>query len=47
MSAGAAVIVAAQIGAWLMRHHLRPGWIRRAFGVLLLSVAVKLAWPVF
>lgn len=43
---GVAAVAGAQAGAWLMRERLRAGWVRRAFGLLLLGVAVRLAWRV-
>jgi hypothetical protein len=47
VTTGVAVVVGAQAGAWLMRERLRPGWVKRAFGLLLLGVAVRLVWRVF
>ncbi len=46
LGAGAAVIVASQLGAWLMRERLKARWIKQGFGVLLVAIAVKLAWPI-
>ena len=46
VSAALAVIAASQIGAWLMRERLQTHLIKRAFGVILLAVAAKMAWPV-
>ncbi|OAG28459.1 sulfite exporter TauE/SafE family protein [Thermodesulfatator autotrophicus] len=37
-----AVILGAQLGARFMRHKMKPRWIKRLFGVLLIAVALKL-----
>jgi len=44
VTTGVAVVAGAQVGAWLMRERLRAHWVKRAFGLLLLGVAVTLAW---
>ncbi|AEH44121.1 protein of unknown function DUF81 [Thermodesulfatator indicus DSM 15286] len=41
-----AVIVGSQLGARVMRGKMKPKWIKRLFGVLLIAVAIKLAWRV-
>jgi uncharacterized protein len=41
-----AVVVGSQIGAKVMRERMKARWIKQLFGVLLLAVAVKFAWPV-
>jgi len=38
-----AVVAGSQLGAWLMASKARPSWVKWAYGVLLLSVAIKLA----
>jgi uncharacterized membrane protein YfcA len=39
-----AAIAGAQVGAWFMARHAKPGWVRKFYGGLLLAVAAKLAW---
>ncbi len=39
-----AVIVGSQLGAWFMARKAQPQWVRAAYGVLLLGVAVRLGW---
>ncbi len=41
-----AVIIGSQIGARIMRGKMKPKWIKRLFGLVLIGVAVKLAWRV-
>ena len=38
------VVVGAQIGARVMRDKMKPRWIKRIFGVILMGVAAKLLW---
>lgn len=45
LGAGVAVVVASQLGAWLMHRRLKARWIKQGFGLLLLAIALKLAWP--
>ncbi len=42
--ASIAVIVASQIGARVMKEKMKAKWIKQSFGVLLITVAVKLSW---
>ncbi len=42
----AAVVVGSQIGAKVMKEKMKARWIKQLFGLLLLGVAVKFAWPV-
>ena len=46
LGCAAAVIVASQLGARVMREKMKARWIKRIFGVLLIAVAVKLTWSV-
>jgi uncharacterized membrane protein YfcA len=41
-----AVIIGSQIGAKVMKEKMKARWIKQAFGVLLLLVAVKFSWPI-
>jgi len=41
-----AVIIGSQFGARVMRGRMKPKWIKRLFGLVLIGVAVKLAWKV-
>ena len=41
-----AVVIGSQIGAKVMKERMKARWIKEAFGVLLLLVAVKFSWPV-
>ncbi|MFP4561263.1 MAG: sulfite exporter TauE/SafE family protein [Thiohalorhabdus sp.] len=43
---GLAAVAGAQLGARLMRERMRPSWVKRAFGLLLLGVAARMVWPV-
>lgn len=45
LGSAAAVIVASQAGAKLMRERMKARWIKQFFGVVLIGVAIKLAWP--
>jgi uncharacterized membrane protein YfcA len=38
----AAAIAGSQLGAWLMMRKAKPAWVKRLYGVLLLTVAAKL-----
>lgn len=40
-----AVVIGSQIGAKVMKEKMKSRWIKQLFGVLLLGVAVKFAWP--
>lgn len=42
-----AVIIASQIGARVMKEKMKAKWIKKAFGLLLIIVAVKLSWHFF
>ena len=46
--AGCAVagVPASQLGALVMRHKMKARWIKQIFGVVLIGVAIKLAWPI-
>ena len=39
-----AVVIASQIGARVMKEKMKAKWIKQIFGVLLITVAVKLSW---
>jgi uncharacterized membrane protein YfcA len=39
-----AVVAGSQLGAWYMARKARPAWVRLAYGVLLLGIAVKLTF---
>jgi len=39
-----AVILASQVGARVMKAHMKAKWIKQLFGVLLLLIAIKLSW---
>ena len=41
-----AVVVGAQIGAKVMKEKMKARWIKQLFGLLLLGVAVRFAWPI-
>lgn len=41
-----AVILASQLGAKVMRDKMKARWIKQIFGVALIGVAIKLAWPI-
>ncbi len=41
-----AVIIGSQIGARIMKQKMKAKWIKQAFGVLLVLVAIKLVWKV-
>lgn len=41
-----AAITGAQLGAWFMAKRAKPGWVKRAYAVLLLGVAAKLLWDI-
>jgi uncharacterized membrane protein YfcA len=44
LGSAAAVIVASQVGAKMMRERMKARWIKQLFGVVLIGVAIKLAW---
>lgn len=46
LGSAAAVIVASLIGAKVMRDRMKARWIKQIFGVVLVGVAIKLAWPI-
>lgn len=46
LGSAAAVIVASQIGAKVMRDRMKARWIKTIFGVVLLGAAVRLSWPI-
>ncbi|OQX63170.1 MAG: permease [Desulfococcus sp. 4484_241] len=42
-----AVIIGSQIGAKVMKEKMKPAWIKKMFGVVLLGVAAKLLWKLY
>ena len=42
-----AVIIAAQIGAKVMKEKMKAKWLKQIFGLLLVGVAIKLSWKIF
>ena len=41
-----AVVIGSQIGAKVMKEKMKARWIKQLFGLLLLGVAAKFAWPI-
>jgi len=41
-----AVIIGSQIGARVMKEKMKAKWIKQAFGVILIVVAIKLVWKI-
>ncbi len=47
MAAGLiAVVIGSQIGAKVMKEKMKARWIKQVFGMLLLGVAARFAWPI-
>ncbi|MFC1811410.1 sulfite exporter TauE/SafE family protein [Thermodesulfobacteriota bacterium] len=44
---GIAVVVGAQVGAYVMKEKMKAKWIKQMFAVVLLAVAVKLLWKLY
>lgn len=47
ISTSLAVIISAQIGAYIMKDKMKAKWIKQMFAVILLGVAVKLLWKLY
>jgi uncharacterized membrane protein YfcA len=46
LGSAVAVVLASQLGARVMRDKMKARWIKQIFGVVLIGVAIKLAWPI-
>lgn len=42
-----AVIIGAQVGAYVMKEKMKAKWLKQMFALVLLAVAVKLLWKLF
>jgi hypothetical protein len=40
----ASVVAGSQLGAWFMAKKAKPGWVRKAYGIVLLAVATQLVY---